>query len=275
MSEPKSIDYSDAAEIKQIRQVAREVFGLKLGKIVQSGADFNLVGIKTEYVLVSHRLDSRTYFVHDTRYGTDRKAGVFRGSDREYTKICRNVLEGLRIPISEIAMEDILKEQTQVAEVNHGTQEVRMEEVQEGKYIARLSRQVEGLPVWSSSFMLGLTKDRNIGYMELHWPEIPHHILLEAHRLDYKIRRKWNPPDWANATVEVIEAGIIHSPAISLFMDIYPVIRVIYRSTDLRYGVKPVLYLDRHSKSVPIPRQAELPIETPQERKLPEQQESS
>lgn len=275
MSQPQSYGYSDAAEQKQLKHLATEVFGVKLGKIIRSGDDANLVGIKSEYVLVSRRLDSRTFFVQDTRYGVDREAGVFRGSDREHINACRSILKRLDIPVTEIAREDVLKERTRVAQLDRETRKVRMEKVQDGKYIVRLSRSIEGLPVWSSRLLLGLTKEKHIGYMELHWPTIPDHVVLEAHRLQYKVKHNWRPPDWPGTIIEKVEAGIIHSPAISLVMDIYPVIRVIYRPTEKRYGVKPVLFLDRQGKPVPIPRQAELPIEAPQQRKLPDRKEAS
>ena len=40
------------------------------------------------------------------------------------------------------------------------------------------------------------------------------------------------PPEQPDATVEAIEAGIIHSPAAGFLIDIYPAIRVIYTPVD-------------------------------------------
>jgi hypothetical protein len=250
-------DYSEDAEKRRIRRIAEEVLGLRFDEIQRSASAANMVGIQSENLLFSQRQDSRTYFVQDTRYGMDQAAGVFEGSDDELLERARSILERLDIPRSEIGEELVLKEQVQVAQVDqYGT--ARMEEVQEGKKLARLSRQIDGLPVWSSNHILGLTKDAQIGFMQLHWPEILSHVVTEAHKLNYQVEQGWRPPEQPGATVEAVEAGIIHSPAVGLLMDIYPVIRVIYTPVD-RPGKKPTLYLDRDGHNVPIPRQFDLP----------------
>ena len=64
-----SQEYSDRAEMQEIERAAREILQLKFDKIVKSGAEANMIGIRSESVLFSRRLDSRTYFVHDERYG--------------------------------------------------------------------------------------------------------------------------------------------------------------------------------------------------------------
>jgi hypothetical protein len=250
-------DYSEDAERRRISRIAEEVFGLRFDEIRRSGSAANMVGIQSEDLLFSQRWDSRTYFVQDTRYGMDQAAGVFEGSDEELLERARSILERLDIPRSEIGEELVLNEQIQVAQVDqYGT--ARMEEVQEGKTLARLSRQIDGLPVWSSKHILGLTKDGQLGFMQLHWPEIPSHVVTEAHKLNYQVEQGWRPPEQPDATVEAIEAGIIHSPAVGFLMDIYPAIRVIYTPVD-RPGKKPTLYLDRDGHNVPLPRQFPLP----------------
>jgi hypothetical protein len=259
---------SPEAELEQLRRIAEDTFGVKFGKdkVVRSGSEANLVGIRTEHVLFSRRLDSRTYFVQDTRFGIGREAGVFHGVDKAHLKACRDILKRLKISTSEIANEMVVKEHLQAARVDHKTQTVHKEKVQEGKYFARLSRAVAKRPVWSSGMVLGLTKDQSVGYLQLHWPELPTHVLEEAHHLAYRVENQWHAPEQAGADVESIEAGVIHSPAMALLMDIYPAIRVIYRPKDARLGQKAVYFYDRHGKPVPIPRQADMPPETPLER---------
>jgi hypothetical protein len=256
-------DYSDEAEIERVRLVAEDIFGLTFDRIVRSGSEANLVGIRSERMLFSQRLDSQTYFVQDSQYGVNRAAGVFKGSDEEHLEVSHSILGRLRIAPSEIREESVLKEQTQVAHVDRGKGEIRLEEREEGKSIVRILRQFRGLPVWSSSLMLGLTREKQIGFMQLHWPKISDHLITEGRRLTYMVKQGWQPPELQGTSVESVEAGIIHSPAIGLMMDMYPAIRVIYTPLDIRMGQKPVLYLDRHGKSVPIPRQVELPMEGP------------
>jgi hypothetical protein len=192
--------------------------------------------------------------------------GVFQGSDKEYLATCRSILRQLRIPISEIEGQAVLREQTQVARIDPETKNVHKEEPQEGNRFARLARAVEKLPIWSSSMVLSLTRERVVGYMQLHWPELPANLVQEAHHLAFQVEHGWKAPEQPGAAVETVQAGILHSPAIGLLMDIYPAIRVIYRPEDPRYGQKPVYYYDRHGAPCPIPRQAELPVEPLQQR---------
>ncbi len=261
MSDEERNDCSEEGELQQLRQVAEKVFGLRFDKVLRSGSDANVVGMRSDHLLFSRRLDSRTYFVHDSRYGTGREMGVFKGSDQQQFEMCRRILEQLRIPLSEIGQQVVLTEQTQVASIDRETQTVQREAIEEGRHFVRLSRAVEQLPVWSSAMVVGLAQNRSIGYLQLHWPELPSHVVHEAHCLAYRVSHEWKPPEQAGAVVESVEAGIIHSPAIGLVMDICPAIRVIYRPRER--GQKPVYFYDRHGKPVPLPRQADMPPEAP------------
>jgi len=267
-------DYSDREEVAQLRRLASEVFGLQFGRKVESGLQANFIGIRSEQVSFSARLDSRTYFVQDGRFGVGQPAGVFKGSKKEYVQASRAILKGLGISRSEINKADVLQEQGRVASVDRERNRVEMEDVQEGKRLAHLTRQLESLPVWSSSMMLGLTRNSRVGYLQLHWPIIPAHIVHEAHRLAYRVEHKWAPPELPGSKAEAVEAGIIHSPAIGFLMDIYPVVRVIYAGLEDRFGRKAVLYIDRSGRPVPNPRQADLPPERPLERPRPDRKES-
>lgn len=253
-------DYSEEAEMGRFKEIAEGALGLEFGEIRRSGSEANMVGIQSEHVLLSQRLDSRTYFVQDMRYGANREAGIFEGADEELLARCRTALERLNIPQAEIGEAYVLTEQTQAAEVNQGRM-VRMEEVREGKRLGTLSRQIDGVPVWSSSLVLGLARGGEIGFLQLHWPEISERVASEAHKLDYLVGQGWRPAELRGATVEAVEAGIIHSPALGFIMDIYPAIRVTYAPLDKAYGRKPTLYLDRHGNQVPTPRQFALPPE--------------
>jgi hypothetical protein len=260
-------DFSDGAALKALRQMAEQVFGITFSGAVHSGADRNFLGIRADKLLVSQRLDSRTYFIQDMRYGFGRENAFFRGSDREHLEVCEEILRRLAIPSSEVAKELVLKEKLQTARYDTKTKEVFAEKPQEGRGFVQISRQIERLPVWSSSVLLGLSEAKRVGYMQLHWPDIPPAVVLEAHRLDHMVRSGWLTPERPGAFVDVVEAGIIHSPAIGFLMDFYPCVRVIYKSEVATYGQWPVEHFDRHGRSVPIPRQAEMPQEPKVERK--------
>jgi hypothetical protein len=266
LSSNSNIDYSDEAEIKQLEEFG-EGIGLRIDQIIKNGSVANIVGIQSNHVSFSQRLDSRTYFVRDDRYGQGKAGGVFQGSSMEQLELSRMILDKAGIPSSEILDQKVLQEKTQVAQVDKETKKIHFEDVQNGRGLAIISRQIDSLPVWSSNFILGITSEKQIGYMEIHWPEIPKLTVKEAHRLDYKLQHGWSPPKLERATVESVDAGIIHSPAISFFMDIYPVIRVIY-APDKGCGMKPMLFLDRDGKNVPTPRQIDLKYEKTEQRKM-------
>jgi hypothetical protein len=260
-------EYSDERELEELREIAREAFGLDLEEVVRSGSEFNVVGIRSQNVLCSRRLDSRTYFVHDDRYGADLPSGSFAGSEAEQLGVARRILERIGIPADEIHTESVLKEQTQVAEVDSNGGQVRVEAAQPGKQLVRISRIVGSVPVWSSGMSLGVTREGNVGYLQLHWPELPSAAVREAHRLAYMVQHEWRAPEQPLAVVEEVQAGITHSPAIALVLDIVPAIRVIYRPAEGAAGKKkPFHHFDRHGNALAMPRHADLPPAPPLER---------
>jgi hypothetical protein len=245
--------YSDDAEMAKLTEIA-ESLGIEFDEITQRGSQRNLVGIRSKRTLFSHRLDSRTYFIHDAEYGWTRKAGVFDGPDTEQLDFCRGVMSRLGLPNSEIAEAHVIREKTREAHLDAASGNVSLTDVRDGNSFSRVTRRVEGLPVWSSTLVLGLTRGKRIGFMVLHWPEIPGRVLTEAHRLAYEVEHGWRAPEQKGGVVESVEAGIVHSPATSFVMDIYPAVRVVHTSLDKRIGLKSVMYLDRDGKFVPFPR---------------------
>jgi hypothetical protein len=254
MADETPRDHSDEAEIEDLERVARDVLGLELDEVTRRGSELNMLGLQAGDLTVSQRLDSRTYFVQDT-------GGAARGeeapdiSDEDVLDVCRRTMEQLAIPSSEVGDEAVLTERMQAGQLDRVRGTMEMGEVRVGTKLARISRQIERLPVWSSGMKLSLTARKGIAFMELHWPEIPAEVIKEAHRLAYRLEKGWRPPEQVGVTVESAEAGILHSPAVSLVMDIYPAIRVIYTPDDERIGRKLTLYLDRHGRDVPRPRE--------------------
>jgi hypothetical protein len=120
--------------------------------------------------------------------------------------------------------------------------------------VARAQRSVQGLPIWSSYAMVGLTREGSVGCLELHWPSLTPALLKEGQLLQALLTEGFKAPELPGAQVESVEAGVLHSPAIAYFMDAVPAIRAIYRGDDKSVGRKPILHLDRHGEPVTLPR---------------------
>jgi len=93
--------------------------------------------------------------------------------------------------------------------------------------------------------------------------------IKEAHQLQERVREKWQAPAVEGAHVESVEAGILHSPAVSFVMDIRPVIRVTYAPDKKGLSKKAVRYVDVNGRDVPAPRQFTQPLPAPPEKQRP------
>ena len=60
-----------------------------------------------------------------------------------------------------------------MAEFDAATGKARVEDPTPGKRYAFLGRAIEGLPVWSSRVMLGMTADRRVGSSKPTGPKFP------------------------------------------------------------------------------------------------------
>jgi hypothetical protein len=249
----------DDSEAIWHRRLAAEVFALHFDQEIPVQADRNVLSLTSTDVCFAQRLDCRTYFVQNKEHGHDQPNGIFQGRDEEQFTFSRALLQGLEISHEEIAKEEVLREFGQAAQVNPHTHEViKLEPARELRNFLHVTRQVKGLPVWSSHLKMGLTSGRKIGFLELHWPIIPETVTREAQRLAFKVSNKWNAPAKPAAKVESVEAGIVHTPAIGYFFDIHAAVRVIYKSLDPNIGRKPMYHLDRHGEPVLLRRTSEL-----------------
>ena len=257
--------------VARLQALAEGPLGLKLTGVDQRGAVANVAGIRSASALVSQRLDSRTYFVQVQSYGADKTAGVFAGSDDELLARARAVMTALDVPEAEIERSSVLHEKTQTGSVDPLTGRLVAGPVRDAGRTAELMRSVEGVPVFSSRAIIGLSRDGSVGNAEVHWPAVSEAIVREAHRLQEQVRAGWSAPPQEGARVESVEAGIIHSPAMGFVMDVYPAIRVIYAAENPRIGRKLTLYLDGKGQSLPVPRQFEKSLAPPaQERPRPD-----
>ena len=259
-------DYSDKAELALIEQLATKTLDLKIDDIERQGSERNFLAVKSNRILVSKRLDSRTYFVQDNYYGVNNNAGIFKGDDKELQSFCDEIVKRLNIDPDEISKAEVLHEKIQEGSLDKKTGKLIAGEPMQGRRMALCTRHVEGIPVFSSKIIVGLTQEKTIGFMEFHWPVIPEVTINEAHRLQYKVKNGWKAPEKKGATIESVEAGIIHSAAAGFLMDIYPAIRVIYAPKKEGIGRKLMLHFDRHGNKVPMPREFDLACEKPKKR---------
>jgi hypothetical protein len=239
-------------ESAELVEVASAITGWNLAR-PEFGTAANVAGVRTKNLTFSRRLDSRTVFASDVRYGPHRKAGAWIGPDKSVVSACRRILRAVKIPAREIAGIDVLCEMGQVAE-RLGKDEFRTHDAALLRKLARARRAVGTIPVWSSSATVGLTNGGELGSLEVHWPELPAAVVKEAGLLQSLIDKRFHPPELAGARPETVEAGIIHSPALGFFMDAIPVVRVVYMVEEPGVGRKPTLYLDRHGDPVEPPR---------------------
>ncbi len=248
-------DYSRDGEIDQLLQLAKAL-NLDAGDIEKSGSELNFTAIRSKNLLISQRLDSRTLFIQDFRYGSEEGSGVYKGADKDLIKMGKQVFEALDLPVEEAEEWQVLTEQNQEAQIDKN-EKVKMGRITSGAKILRVSRRVEGIPIWSSNITLRLSSEGSIVFLQAHWPEVLKATLEEGCRLDYLVRHGWQAPAQEGASPEAVEAGIRHSPPIAFVMDAYPAIRVIYEPWNQRFGRKLTLYFDRHGREIPNVRHVE------------------
>jgi hypothetical protein len=236
------------------KQLAVEALGLRLEGSVEAGHRDSFSGLRTENVTFTQRLDSRTFIAYDKRFSDTAKTGIYKDSDEVLLKRSHEILDHLKIPSAEIAGEKVVQEKTQTGERDPKTGKMNMEPVEPGKKWALIARQVEGLPVFSSRATIALEPNGEIGFLEVHWPEIPLKVVEQARRYRGLAGKNWRAPELKGTRVESVIVGVLHSPPAGTALDFVPVIRVVYAPLDKRIGKKPVAYLDPEGKPVSMPR---------------------
>jgi hypothetical protein len=268
MPDPPSQAQLSRIVASELVDAALAIAGFKIAKRDFASAA-NISGIRSKTQTFSSRHDSRTHFASDNRYGPLGKAGTWTGDDRTIVAACRRALRAAKVPPKETVEIDVVLEMGREAQRVSG-EKFRMYDPLVLRKLARARRAVEGIPVWSSYAMVGLTGKGEVGSLELHWPELPSAVVKEAAVLQALVKRiGFRPPEVADARVETVAAGVIHSPAVGFHMDVVPVVRVIYAASKKVIGRKPTLYLDRHGRSVSMPRDIEPAKHEPVSRQSP------
>lgn len=239
-------------ELPELMATAAKVTGFEFGKRPEHAQAANVSGVRTRLAQFSQRRDSRTMFALDSRYGVTGRLGAWRGGDREVVSACRRVVRAAGIPAKEVAGVDVHAEFGTAGQLVDG--EMRVEEPELIQKIAFARRALEGLPVWSSHAKVGLTAEGGLGSLELHWPVVGAEIAKEARILQTIVEGGFQPPEMRGAKPALVEAGIVHSPAIGFYMDVIATVRVIYQPDDPEMGRLATVYLDRHGAMIPLPR---------------------
>jgi hypothetical protein len=256
----QSIQRSIAAESDRLVDLAAKVVRYRL----PSGCEFahakNIAGVRDGPLSFSSRTDSLTVFARNDDYGLTREAGAYTGSEKLLISRLRGALRAAEVPLKEVSAIEVQDELGRAAERTSNGR-YRIEEPQLLARVAIARRAIGGLPVWSSAAALGLTKDRTVGDLQIHWPEVSKAVLREARLLADFVAGGWQPPEQKGARQESLEAGVVHSPAVSFFLDMRACVRVIYGAEDPTLRRKLVLHLDRHGEPIPVLRTIEGPDE--------------
>ncbi len=188
---------------------AQTITGFKFAK-AEFGSAANISGIRTDLFTFSQRLDSRTMFASDRNYGHLGKAGAWTRDDKTAISACRRILAAAKIPLKEIARIRVIQEMGQVAE-RVSDKEFRSDDPTLLRKLVRAERAIAGIPIWSSYSTVGLNKAGRLGWLELHWPEVPSTLVKEATVLQSLVERGFRAPELKGARPEKVDAGLIHS----------------------------------------------------------------
>jgi hypothetical protein len=260
-------------ETGELVQAAAKIVGFKMGKREYGGAR-NVSGVRTSTLTFSRRLDSRTIFASDNRYGYLGKVGVWTGPDKKAASRCRAIMRAAGVPTAEIAGVAISSEMGAVAQ-RSSDGEFKQGEPHLLRKLVQATRAIDGVPIWASYVRLGLTAKGDVGLLELHWPDLSPAVIKEATLLKTMVKRGFKAPPLAGARLETLSAGITHSPAIGFFMDQMAAVRAIYIADDPTIGRKPTLYLDRHGEPVVMPREIALAQQEGRDARSPLKEASS
>ena len=154
INESELLEQFAEMEIPELREAARAVTGWAIDS-PEYGNARNVSGLRVGERVFSRRLDSRTAFASDNRYGPGGALGAWTGSDRRAAAALRRVLRALSVPHAEIAGVDVQAEFGQVAEVISEAA-VRLEQPELLRKLARGTRAIGGISVWSSYALVAL-----------------------------------------------------------------------------------------------------------------------
>lgn len=259
-------DRLSEGEAKELGAFGAKAFGIQWSGPLVGGSDRGVVAVSDGVTTLTTRKGSRTYIVHDRKLRQAFDAQPFAGSDEELKQIGMRLLEAVGGNPREMAEVRVLQQSTQAAVRDPKSGGMKFEEASRGLRSLLITREIDGIPVLSSRVMLDVDRAGRIAFMELSWPDVSPQVLEAAKRLREVAAGHFEPPRMEGASVEAIQASILHSPAVGFFDDSIAAIRVIYRPDSKSVGQKPVRYVDESGKDVSLPRDVDAPREKPLKR---------
>jgi hypothetical protein len=197
--------------------------------------------------------------IKDALCGVGRSAGCWKGDRETLINSGWRVLDRLKIDRSEVIRTKIYVEWHQgvqrARQDRHGRpaeRKPRLMPRQQGSVWTRFFRVIDGIPVWSSSLTLELTRSGTVGFLLLHWPSVPSEYVKAAAALCSRLEHG----SWAqsgNASVDNARAVVLHSPPFGTTLELVSCIRVEYRKSSDRIGKIPIAYIDENGEPVRVP----------------------
>lgn len=238
---------------KRLTEIGAKVFGIQwVGKLI-AVADRGFQVVTDRRTILSYRPAGNGWIVQNAA-GRSEGSG-FRGSDSELISRGRKILSGLGVESGEIANVKVLQQYVTAGVLDPATRRMRAEQPHPDRRTLLVTRAIRNIPVWSSRLQLDVNERGNVVAFEMSWPRIEPRVLAGAARLrDVVAAGGFKPPPRAGAKVQSVDAGILHSPLVSLLDEQVAAVRIIYSPTNPRFGMKPVVYLGADGKPVSLPR---------------------
>jgi hypothetical protein len=256
-----------AKEAKELGALGSKAFRIRWTGPLTGASERGVMAVSDGVTTLTTRKGSRTYIVHNRKLTQAPDKQQFSGSDAELQRLGLRMLQAAGADRRQVAEVRVLQQQTQAAEVYGQGQGPRLQPVQRGMRSLLVTRQIDGIPVPSSRVLLNLDRAGNVAFMELSWPDVGPEVVEAAQRLRKAAGERFEAPRMDGATVESVQASILHSPAVGFYNDTTAALRVIYRPDSKILGQKAVRYIDASGKDVGLPRDVDPPREEPVTRK--------
>ena len=245
-------------ETRRLQALGEKAFGIRWRGRVVGVSERGVVAITDRATTLTARPGFLGYLVHANADAKVKAAKPFNGTDGALRDRGVKMLAVAGIERDEIADVRVLQQYTQSGQHDDATGRMRMDEPRKDRRTLLVTRKVADIPVISSRLRLDLDSGGHVAQLELGWPAIPPHVIEEAKRFHEIARKDFKAPPMEGASVESVEAVILHSPVASFHDDVAAAIRVIYRPERPGVGKKAVRYVDAEGRDVKLPREADL-----------------
>jgi hypothetical protein len=270
---PPTIDSRqlDDKQAKELAAIGANNFGIKWeGPLVGAG-EHGVSAVTDGVTTLTTRPGNRIFIIHSRKEFPPSDKNSFTASDAELKSIGMKLLLAAGAREDEIAEVRVLQQFTQSGETQPGSKVAKLLPIQKSHRTLLISRRVKGIEVVSSRLMLNVDSGGRAAFMELAWPDISSEVLDRAARYMKLAENKEVAPRLEGASVESVEAVVLHSPAVAFYNDATAAIRVIYRPNAKQVGQKAVRYIDERGEEVILPRDVdrlrEEPLKRAEERK--------